>query len=169
MFFIILFVYVINYMLLYIILLYRFDVFVGGSIHWSNTIELAVQPVFNGWTNEPVNRWPHRFNIRSGPNNYDPGKAARATPDITLIWRAVNCGGPMPLPIYSLMGCGSGISLPAIFPCRLSARLLRNHDVFTGKSRSFSGSAPSPLVRRRNCRCFTVGFSEGYPEKSGYE
>jgi len=56
MFFIILFVYVINYMLLYIILLYRFDVFVGGSIHWSNTIELAVQPVLNGWTNKPVNR-----------------------------------------------------------------------------------------------------------------
>ena len=35
----------------------------------SKTIEPAVQPVPNGWTSEPVNRQPHRFDVRSGPNN----------------------------------------------------------------------------------------------------
>ena len=29
-----------------------------------------VQPVPKGWTSEPVNRQPHRFDVRSGPNNY---------------------------------------------------------------------------------------------------
>ena len=57
-------------MLLYIILLHWFEVFLGGSFIRSNTIELAVQPVLNGWTNEPVNRQPHWFDGRSGPNNY---------------------------------------------------------------------------------------------------
>ena len=56
--------------MLYIILLH------GSKYSWpvqfirSNTIEPAVQLVFNGWTNEPVNRWPHRFNGRPGSNNY---------------------------------------------------------------------------------------------------
>ena len=56
--------------MLYIILLYRFEVFLGGSIHQSNTIEPAVQPVLNGWTNEPANRQPHQFDVRSSSNNY---------------------------------------------------------------------------------------------------
>ena len=46
--------YISNYML-YIILLHL-KVFLSGSIHRSNTIEPAVQPVLNGWTNEPANR-----------------------------------------------------------------------------------------------------------------
>ena len=37
---------------------------------WSKIIERAAQPVLNGWTSEPVNRWSHRFDFRSGPNNY---------------------------------------------------------------------------------------------------
>jgi hypothetical protein len=37
----------------------------------SKVIEPAVQPVLNGWTSEPVNRRPRRFDVRSGPNNYD--------------------------------------------------------------------------------------------------
>lgn len=36
----------------------------------SKTIEPAAQPVVNGWTTEPVNRRPHQFDLRSGPNNY---------------------------------------------------------------------------------------------------
>jgi hypothetical protein len=31
----------------------------------SKTIEPAVQPVLNSWTNEPLNRWSHRFDVRS--------------------------------------------------------------------------------------------------------
>ena len=62
-----------NYMLLiiYCILLY----YTGSKYLWavqfirSKTIEPAVQPVLNGWTSEPVNRWPCRFNLRSDPNN----------------------------------------------------------------------------------------------------
>ena len=61
--------YVANYML-YIILLYRFKVLWTVQFIRSKTIEPVVQPVPNGWTSEPVNRQPHRFDVRSGPNNY---------------------------------------------------------------------------------------------------
>jgi len=49
---------------------HRFKVFVAGSIKWSNLNEPAVQPVLNGWTNEPLNRRPRRFDLRSGSKNY---------------------------------------------------------------------------------------------------
>ena len=48
-------IYVANY-LLYIIILHQSEVFVTGSILRSKIIEPAVQPVLNGWTNEPVNQ-----------------------------------------------------------------------------------------------------------------
>ena len=67
-FFIILFVYLLIYILLtillYIIIFHRFEIFVDDSI------QLAVQPVLNGWTSKPMNRWPHQFDVRSGPSNY---------------------------------------------------------------------------------------------------
>ena len=47
-----------------------FKVFVVGSIKRSNLNEAAVQPVLNGWTNEPLNRRPRRFVLRSGSKNY---------------------------------------------------------------------------------------------------
>ena len=59
-------------LIIYCILLY----YTGSKYLWavqfirSKTIEPAVQPVLNGWTSEPVNRWPCRFNLRSGPNKY---------------------------------------------------------------------------------------------------
>ena len=64
-----------HYIFLYILLQYhiyihRFKVFVVGSIKRSNLNEAAVQPVLNGWTNEPLNRRPRRFVLRSGSKNY---------------------------------------------------------------------------------------------------
>lgn len=35
--------------------------FVAGSVQRPKTIEPAVQLVFNGWTNEQLNRRSHRF------------------------------------------------------------------------------------------------------------
>jgi hypothetical protein len=52
------------------IYIHRFKVFVAGSIHRSKTNEPAVQPVLNGWTIEPLNRRPRRFDLRSGLKNY---------------------------------------------------------------------------------------------------
>jgi len=49
--------YVANY-LLHIITLYRFEVFVGGSIHSVQNNQSVVHPVLNGWTSEHVNRRP---------------------------------------------------------------------------------------------------------------
>ena len=52
--------------------IHRFIIFLAGLIQRSKTIEPAVQPVLNGWTSEPVNRQPRRFDLRSGPNNLAP-------------------------------------------------------------------------------------------------
>jgi hypothetical protein len=49
----------------------RFNIFfLTGSLQRFNVIKPTVQPVQNGWTSEPLNRGPHRFYDRSGPNNY---------------------------------------------------------------------------------------------------
>jgi len=57
---------IISYIYIHI---HRFIIFLAGLIQRSKTIEPAVQPVLNGWTSEPVNRQPRRFDLRSGPNN----------------------------------------------------------------------------------------------------
>jgi hypothetical protein len=55
---------------------YYIYIYTGSMFFWPvwlsgpKTIEPAVQPVLNGWTSEPVNRRSHRFDYRSGPNNY---------------------------------------------------------------------------------------------------
>jgi hypothetical protein len=46
-------------------------VFAADSLQRFAVIEPAVQLVRNGRTIEPSNRRPHRFDDRSGPNNYE--------------------------------------------------------------------------------------------------
>jgi hypothetical protein len=43
---------------------------VAGSLQRFAVIEPAVESVHSGWTIEPLNRRPHRFDCRSGSNNY---------------------------------------------------------------------------------------------------
>ena len=85
-----------HYIFLYILLQYhiyiythRYKVFVAGSIKRSNLNEPAVQPVLNGYTNEPLNRRPRRFDLRSGSKNYDrgpPGIPCRSATELEVVY-----------------------------------------------------------------------------------
>ena len=66
------------YILLVQCLIFNYIIFIytGSKYLWpvrfdrSEIIEPAVQPVLNGWTNEPLIRRLRRFDFRSGSNNY---------------------------------------------------------------------------------------------------
>ena len=70
--------------------------------------------------------------------------------------RAIDGGGPRTPRTYFFDGTWlRDKTPPAGSPYHLSTRLPRNHDIFTGKLRSSSSSAPSSVVWRRNLPRFS--------------
>ena len=98
-------IYVTNYMLLIICCISLCCT--GSKYLWavqfirSKTIEPAVQPVPNGWTSEPVNRQPHRFDVWSGPNNCDCNSRKRVQICHLLYRASANAGACTVCVLYS--------------------------------------------------------------------
>ena len=115
-----------------------------------------VGPHDPGWL-RGVPEAPRELLVVRGDLGSTPGRRL-GTPCFYHDGCAVNGGGPLPPPIYSLMGRSIGINRPSrVSSYRLSTRRPRNHDILTGKPRFSSGSVPSLAARRHN----PLGFLPG--------